>query len=65
PTYQEALLSCTDPRAITRTGTLFDQTSPAFDKRMASHQTAACWPPHMASGPFSSGTPSHNAARAR
>ncbi|MDX2881087.1 hypothetical protein, partial [Streptomyces ipomoeae] len=35
---QEALLSCVGPRVITRTGTLFDQTSPAIDKRMASER---------------------------
>ncbi|MGW2885181.1 hypothetical protein ACWDDN_07395, partial [Streptomyces griseoruber] len=38
-----ALLSCTAPRAITRTGTLFDQTSPAIDKRMASYMDASIW----------------------
>ncbi|MGW1927486.1 hypothetical protein ACWCQ0_53770, partial [Streptomyces massasporeus] len=31
-----ALLSCADSRAITRSGTLFDQTNPVIDKRMAS-----------------------------
>ncbi|MET7784988.1 IS110 family transposase, partial [Streptomyces sp. NPDC005388] len=36
PNYQEALLPCTGPRAITRSGTLFDQTSPAIDKRKTS-----------------------------
>ncbi|MDX2828937.1 hypothetical protein PV416_49825, partial [Streptomyces ipomoeae] len=39
----EALLSCVGPRVITRTGTLFDQTSPAIDKRMASQLMLADW----------------------
>jgi hypothetical protein len=37
PSYQEALLSCADSRAITRSETLFEQASPVIDKRMASH----------------------------
>lgn len=36
PNYQEALLPCADPHAITRSGTLFDQTIPVIDKRMTS-----------------------------
>ncbi len=36
PELQEALLSCAGSRAITRSGTLFDQTSPVIDMRMAS-----------------------------
>lgn len=35
-TTQEALPSCAAPAAITRSGTLFDQTSPLIGKRMAS-----------------------------
>jgi hypothetical protein len=38
PSYQEALLSCADSHAITRSGTLFEQASPVIDKRMASEE---------------------------
>ncbi|MGW1729422.1 hypothetical protein ACWCQK_42520, partial [Streptomyces sp. NPDC002306] len=36
PNYQEALLPCVGPHAITRSGILFDQASPVIDKRMTS-----------------------------
>lgn len=36
PSYQEALPSCTDHTAITRSGTLFDQTNPLIGKRVPS-----------------------------
>lgn len=36
PNYQEALLPCAKPRAITRSGTQFDQAIHVIDKRMAS-----------------------------
>ena len=45
PNYQEALLPCIDPRAITRAGTLFDKAVPVIDKRMTSERTPAGPPP--------------------
>lgn len=40
--YQEAPLSCARPRMITRTGTLFDGSTPSHGKRKAS-DTSATW----------------------
>ncbi|MEU9214885.1 hypothetical protein AB0D27_45415, partial [Streptomyces sp. NPDC048415] len=48
-----ALLPCAGPHAITRSGTLFDQTSPVIDKRMASKrvlQTSLAYLPLIFTG---------------
>jgi hypothetical protein len=41
PSYQEALLSCAGPCAITRSGTLSGQAGPVIGKRMASKRQLA------------------------
>jgi hypothetical protein len=40
PSYQQALSSCRDPATITRSGTLFDHTTPLIDTTTASEIAA-------------------------
>ncbi|GHB79430.1 hypothetical protein GCM10010306_086890 [Streptomyces umbrinus] len=49
PTSQEALLSCSGPRAITPSGTLFNQFNPVIDMRKASQNSA--WRMACGTGP--------------